>query len=102
MKYVLLMFVSLLLFSCEKDEFTTTSEGKLIWLGDPAFDGCGLVLEVDTVWYLTGSQKNTYINFTPADSSSIDVIATYKVIGEERTIWGCTTVPAKITKVKRR
>jgi hypothetical protein len=102
MKYVFLIFFGLLFLSCEEDKFTTTSEGKLIWFGDPAVDGCGLVLEVDSVWYFTSSRKDTYINFTPEDSGSIDVTATYKIMGEERTIWGCTTIPAEIIDVKRR
>lgn len=103
MKYVFLLFVSLLFLNCEEELYsTTTSEGELIWFGDPAYDGCGLVLEVDTIWYFTSPQKDTYINFTPEDSGRIDVIATYKITGDERTIWGCTTIPAEITKIKRK
>lgn len=104
MKYLYFTFFGLLLLSCQEDKIddTITSEGTLIWLGDPAMDGCGLVLEVDTIWYFTSSRKNTFINFTEEDSGSIDVTATYKIMGPERTIWGCTTIPIEVTKIKRR
>lgn len=101
MKNILLSLTLLLLFSCDDDKIWNTSTGKLKWFGDPALDGCGLVLDVDTVLYFVHSKRDAFITFLEEDSSGIDVTATYRVAGEKRTIWGCTTIPAEIKKISR-
>lgn len=97
---VILFFVS----SCQDDQaiHAITSEGVLAWYGDPAVDGCGLVLEVDSIWYRTSARKNSFLHFTEADSNRIDVIATYRIRGEAINSWGCRITPAEIIKIKRR
>lgn len=101
----LVFIITLILFlSCENDDGNDIliSEGILIWQGDPAVDGCGLVLEVDSTWYFTSSQQNEFINFSEQDSGRIEVIASYTIIGEEKTVWGCTTTPVKIISMDRK
>lgn len=107
MKSVLTILVLAALLACQKEPGedlagTVTSNGTLLWLGSPAVDGCGLVLEVNPTWYFIGSEKNAAITFTEDDGDSIDVTATYRITGEERTIWWCTTTPIEIVKIKRR
>ena len=70
-----------------------------MWYGSPAVDGCGLVLEVDSVFYFASSEQNTFITFSEEDSGRIDVVARYKIVGEETTVWGCTRTPIEIKDI---
>ncbi|WP_339813977.1 hypothetical protein [uncultured Imperialibacter sp.] len=101
-----LVFLALLITSCQKEEQfpgdAITSEGTLLWFGSPAVDGCGLVLKVGSVQYFIGSEQNQLITFTEADTEGIAVKATYRITGEERTSWGCTTTPIEVVSIERK
>lgn len=104
MKCLIFSFLLLLALGCTKDEMeqVINSEGTLAWYGDPAADGCGLVLETDAGWYLVSSKKNEVMEFLEKDFNRIEVNASYIIAGEEKTGWGCTQTPVKITKIERR
>ena len=100
-----LAYVSLLsLLGCDEDKSidAVTAEGTLAWYGDPAVDGCGLVLEVDTSIYRASSMKNAYINFSERDSNRIDVVARYVVTGELDNTRGCHPTPIRILMINRK
>lgn len=104
MKYLIFSFHLLLTLSCTKDEIeeVITTEGTLAWYGDPAADGCGLVLETDAGWYLVSSKKNEVMEFLEEDFHRIEVNASFIIVGKETTGWGCNPTPVKITKIERK
>ena len=67
--------------SCSDDEpgGAVTSNGMHLRMGDPAVDGGGLGLEVDSIRYFASSQQNTFITFRETDRGSIDEVARYRI-----------------------
>ena len=100
--FILICCITILACSKEEMDNVVTSEGTLVWYGSPAADGCGLVLEVGSKWYLAGSKQNTFIKFSEEDSGRVEVIARYSIVGKEKTVWGCTTTPVKIVDIRRK
>lgn len=104
MNYFIFNVLLLLTLSCTKDEMEQiiSTDGTLAWYGDPAADGCGLVLETDAGWYLVSSEKNEVMEFLKKDFNRIEVNARYHIVGEETADWECTRTQIKITKIERR
>ena len=105
MKYVMLVLIMGIAVCCRENEpdGAITSEATLRWMGDPAVDGCGLWLEVDTTRYFASSQQHSFITFLEADRGSIDVVVRYVVEGDSTQVsWGCILRNAEILQVTRR